>query len=203
MMQQIMESILERRAERIAQVVLPHLPKVGHILDVGSGTGHNARRMAANSGLEFLETDVVDMHTVGRGPVLFDGSTLPFPDGAFAATLLLFALHYVVDPVGILRELGRVTNGRVLVLQSTYSDRTGNWLLRLREFVTGRVAFTAAKASGLIQTPHCSLYPQQFFTRPELVAVMQQSGLRVQSVHRYDHLGRWVSRDLYVLETCS
>ena len=42
----IMERLLRRRAERLVRFILPELPAVGPVLDVGSGTGHNADCLA-------------------------------------------------------------------------------------------------------------------------------------------------------------
>ena len=149
-MKSIMDRLLRRRAARLVRFILPDLPTVGPILDVGSGTGHNAACLAGIAPLDVIEADVVDFHLIGRGPVLFDGKVLPFPDAQFSASILLFVLQYVAEPESLLNEMCRVTTGRVMVLQSIYSGPIGHAILRAWEFVTGHFAFVVASAFGLI-----------------------------------------------------
>ena len=155
-MKWIMERLLRRRAERLVRFILPELPAIGRILDVGSGTGHNADCLAGIAPLDVIEADVVDIHLVGRGPVLFDGKTLPFPDAHFSASILLFVLQYAAEPELLLSETRRVTSGRVMVLQSIYSGRIGHWVLRAWDFLTGRFALLVAGTLGLISARTCA-----------------------------------------------
>ncbi len=80
---------------------------------------------------------MVDFHVVGDGPVLFDGTRLPFADRVFDACLLAFVLSYTDDPVALLREAGRVAAHRVLVLQSSPRGRSGRVTLWLRGWIQG------------------------------------------------------------------
>ena len=45
----------------------------------------------------------------------YDGQTFPFADDAFDAVLFADVLHHDTDPVGLLREAGRVAKSLVLV----------------------------------------------------------------------------------------
>ena len=58
---------LRRRAERLTRRLVPHLPAGARLLDIGSGTGHNARALRVRTGGSCLEADVVDFHVVGGG----------------------------------------------------------------------------------------------------------------------------------------
>jgi SAM-dependent methyltransferase len=196
----IMDRLLQRRAERLIRFILPELPPIGPILDVGSGTGHNADCLAGIAPLQVIEADVVDIHLVGRGPVLFDGKALPFPDAQFSASILLFVLQYAAEPELLLKETSRVTSGRVMVLQSIYSGRIGHSVLRAWDFLTGRLAFLVASAFGLISARTSALRPEQLFTRESLEQLLGKSGFRVLAVRRLDALAVHVSRELYVLE---
>ena len=195
-----MDRLLRRRAERLVRFMLPDLPTVGPILDVGSGTGHNADCLAGRAPVEVIEADIVDIHLVGRGPVLFDGKVLPFPDAQFAASILLFVLQYAAEPELLLKETRRVTSGRVMVLQSIYSGNIGHSILRAWDFVTGRLAFRLAGTFGLVSARTSALRPERFFTRASLEQLLADSGFRVLAVRRLDALSLHVSRELYVLE---
>lgn len=202
-MKRLLDNLLLRRAKRLIQFVLPNLPAIGPILDLGSGTGHNANFLANMTQVEIVEADVADIHSVGNGPVLFDGTVLPFPDKHFTGTMLLFVLHYSHDPSALLKEASRVTSGRVIVLQSTYSGTIGRGLLSTRDFLTGRFAFSLVRTLGLISSTKCALRPKQYFTRQTLEAVFEESGCRTQAVYQFDSIPSCLHRDLYVLEPTS
>ena len=97
---------MRRRARRLAERFAPHLATGATVLDVGSGTGHNAEALRIFGVRTCAEADVVDFHVVGDGPVVFDGTRLPFDDRAFDSCLLVFVLSYVDDPTALLRETG-------------------------------------------------------------------------------------------------
>lgn len=197
--------LAEHRANQIVVRLLPHLPAVGRVLDVGSGTGHNAVALRASADVECLEADVVDMHVVGTGPTLFNGHCLKFGDGEFASSLLLFVLHYPNDPLQLLREIRRVTTGRVLILQSTYRGRVGLAILKLREFVLGRFAFRLARVTQFIDAVPCPLKPQRYWTREDVIELGNRAALTLREIvpeRPSSRLtgSRFISRDLFVWE---
>jgi SAM-dependent methyltransferase len=86
------------------------------ILDVGSGLGNLARRVAAAApagevwGVEHsaaqlarAAADRPNLHFVQA-----DAHALPFPDGRFDVVYCRYLLEHVADPAGVLREMGRV-----------------------------------------------------------------------------------------------
>jgi ubiquinone/menaquinone biosynthesis C-methylase UbiE len=103
---------LRRRAGHLAGRIAPHLPTGATVLDIGSGTGHNAEALRARGARTCVEADVVDFHVVGVGPVVFDGARLPFADRVFDACLLTFVLSYADDPAALLHEAGGSPPGR-------------------------------------------------------------------------------------------
>ena len=199
-MKPLLDALLFRRAEHLCRRLCPHLPARGRVLDVGSGTGHNALVLERRTGLVVTEIDVAPMNCVGRTPLLFDGARLPFADAAFDAATLLFVLHYAVDPVLLLREARRVTRGPLLVLQSVSTSRTGAALLRAREWAQGRGAYRATQWAGLLPRGPHPLNPQCFHTRPSLDRLIAAAGLHL--VAREPSVDGWpgLSRDLLILE---
>lgn len=199
-MKRLLDALMFRRAEQLVRRLRPHLPGSGRLLDVGSGTGHNALVLERRTGLAVTEIDVAPMNCVGRTPLLFDGARLPFADAAFEAATLLFVLHYAVDPALLLREARRVTRGPLLVLQSVSASRTGAALLRAREWGQGRGAYRATQWAGLLPRGPHSLTPRCFHTRPSLDRLVAAAGLRV--VVREPSVDGWpgLSRELLGLE---
>lgn len=193
--------VMERRALALFRRISPHMPSDGIIADVGSGTGHNAEQIRRRTSLVVNEYDVTDLHWTGPGPTLMQGASVPAPDRSHAVVLLLFVLHYPESASQLLRDARRVSRGSVIVLQSTYSGAWGLFVLRLREFVWGRLAFEMAVFLRLIQDGDCPLSPRRFYTRPELLDEFQRAGFIVRSIHPANWPGLNVSRDLFVLES--
>jgi ubiquinone/menaquinone biosynthesis C-methylase UbiE len=190
---------MERRAHSIAARVSAALPDQGAVLDIGSGTGHNAQALARRTGLQVVEADVTDLSMVGTRAIRFE-RVLPFRSGAFMAGLLIFVLQYCENPPELLREVARVAGGRVLVLQTTSAGRLGHAVICLEEIIWGPLAFLIARAAGLIGPARFTLGARRHYTRALLLEHIQQAGLRVRahSAHRWPLVA--VSDDLYVLE---
>lgn len=199
-MKALLDRILARRARHVLARLRPHLPPRGMVLDVGSGTGHNASAIENSTGLRVAELDVADINALGRPVVLFDGRTIPFATRSFDAATLLFVLHYVPDPERLLRELIRVSRGPVLVLQSVHAGPAAEMALRIRECIQGRLAFRIAARAGLIPSGPCPLAPLRYYTRRALHALFARAGLRVAAWSASSRIAPCLSRDLYVLE---
>jgi SAM-dependent methyltransferase len=191
---------LRRRAGHLAGRIAPHLPAGATLLDIGSGTGHNAEALRARGARTCAEADVVDFHVVGGGPVLFDGARLPFADRVFDACLLAFVLSYADNPAALLREAGRVASRSVLVLQSSPRGRAGRVALRLRGWAQGRLAFRLCAILGLIPPSHSPLRSRRLLPRERVCGLADEVGLRLAQVVPDPGLLGLVSRDLFVLE---
>lgn len=191
---------LGRRAEQLARRIAPHLPAGARLLDIGSGTGHNARALRLRTGGSCIEADVVDFHVVGDGPMLFDGERLPLPDNAVDVSLVVHALSYTEDPAALLREAGRVASRGVVVIQSTYQGAWGRAFLLVRGRIQGRLSFRVCRALGLIPPVADPLGTRHLFSRSRLEATVTRSGLVVQLWDSEPSSLSRTSRDLLVLD---
>jgi demethylmenaquinone methyltransferase/2-methoxy-6-polyprenyl-1,4-benzoquinol methylase len=113
-----------RRATRTALALRPG----ERVLDVGAGTGVSTEELG-RSGAYAVGADLsIGMLQAGRRarpavPLLAgDALKLPFPDGAFDAVTISFALRNVTDVDGALGELARVTRpgGRLVVCEFSH-----------------------------------------------------------------------------------
>lgn len=95
------------------------------VLDLAAGTGTSSEPLA-DAGVKVVPCDLsTGMLTVGkrRRPDLpftaGDATALPFADGVFDAVTISFGLRNVVDTVGALAEMRRVTRpgGRIVVCE--------------------------------------------------------------------------------------
>lgn len=193
---------LRRRSGRLVARIAPHLPAGSRLLDVGSGTGHNAEALRVGGGCSCTEADVLDFHVVGQGPVVFDGRRLPFGDRAFDVCLFAFVLSYPEEPASLLREAGRVASRRVLILQSTPRGGVGRIALRLRGWLQGTLAFRLCTILRLIPpSPSPSpLRKRRLLSRQEVGGLAVEAGLTVSRIVPETSLLGLVSRDLFVLE---
>lgn len=189
---------LRRRAARLAARVVPHLPPAA-LLDIGSGTGHNAAAPRAAGDRACVEADVVDFHAVGGGPIVFDGTRLPFADGAFDACLFTFVLRCAADPAGLLREAGREASGLVVILHSCPRGRAGRMILRARGWVQGALAFRICSILGLSTPAPAPMGRRRLPSREAVAGLADAAGLRLARFEPDPAGPRLVGRDLFVL----
>lgn len=124
------------------------------VLDLGAGTGVSTAELA-RSGAYAVGVDLsLGMLREGRRVrpgtplVAGDALALPFPDAAFDAVTISFALRNVVDPAAALREMARVTKpgGRLVVCEFSHPTWAPfravylSYLLRVLPAVANRVA---------------------------------------------------------------
>lgn len=192
--------LMDWRASQLTGRLMAWVPPGSRIADVGSGTGHNARSFQRGLGATVDEFDVADLHWIGPGPILFDGQKLRVADASYDVITLLFVLQYVADVLELLRDVGRVSAGRIIVIQSTYRGRWGRLWLSLRGLVWGRVAYRLASIAGVVKGPACSLKRRTLYTRQDLMWLFQEAGLRVIHFEPREWPGMQISRDLFVLE---
>jgi Methylase involved in ubiquinone/menaquinone biosynthesis len=158
------------------------LPAEGPVLDLGSGTGHLSARLERELGLEMIPADVSDIHVRGRPPVLVADGVLPFEEGTFSASLLLFMLAYPTDPAGLLAEVARVTRGPIILVQTLHSNRLGYVWLRAREFLWTFMAFHLSRFLGYVpRKAEFSMHTRRFYTPQALRGDLVAAGLSIRS----------------------
>jgi SAM-dependent methyltransferase len=107
----------------------------GRLLDVGCGAKPYEEIFAPHVteyvGIEYRETfsdtaaSTVAEGAGGKGPDhYYDGTRMPFEDGAFDTVVSFQVLEHTPDPEGLLREMARVTKkGGLLILTAPFSFR--------------------------------------------------------------------------------
>jgi SAM-dependent methyltransferase len=112
---------------QILPLAVSHLEGVERVLDLGSGEGHLARRLAREDqgrrlvvGLEPSVAQLVAATGQGGGPryVRGVGERLPFRDGSFDGVVCCLVIEHSSDPDALLAEAVRVlaVGGRFLLL---------------------------------------------------------------------------------------
>jgi SAM-dependent methyltransferase len=183
------DHLVRRYAEGQAAAVAPFV--VGaRLLDLGAGEGFVAAALARRGHAAIC----VDIGPFRRAPVryaVYDGSRLPFRDGAFETTLILLTLHHCAAPEATVDEAIRVTRRRLIVTESIYRSRLQRFWLETLDGRVNRFRHGGAMAPALAFGP-----PERW------AALFASRGLRAIATRR---LGAWWERlvhhpQLYVLD---
>ncbi len=104
---------------RKGRQIAPHV--VGDtVLDLGAGEGFVGRNLARTTGRTVLLADMAPVFQVPVPGFVFDGRSLPLPDGSVDTVVLSLVLHHARDPEHLLGEALRVARHRVVITESTF-----------------------------------------------------------------------------------
>lgn len=105
------------------------------VLEIGSGPGSLLESLRA-AGHDVVAIDIDDTaFDASLRPMIFDGRTIPFPDGAFGAALLATTLHHASDPDRLIAEAARVAP-RVIVIEDIYRSKAQRRLTLFADSLT-------------------------------------------------------------------
>ncbi len=182
----LLEAPLRRAARQSFRAVQPFVlgPRV---LDVGSAEGWIGELVSRQMHHDVQLLDVVDMNRTELPHRLYDGNSIPFPDGAFDTTLVMLTLHHCTDPEAVLREAIRVTRSRLIITESTYRTTPGRWMLWLMDSVVNACRSRCLMPEAL-----------HFRRVTEWRAVFREEGLHLRAQR---HLSRGLHRHVvFVLD---
>ena len=120
---------VRRPDPRIAALVHAALGDHAPVVDVGGGAGSyepGDRLVVAAEPSQAM----VDQRGPGAGPAARAvAERLPFPDGAFAAAMVILSLHHWPDPAAGLAEVRRVSAGPVVAFTFDPAVHDSQWLV--------------------------------------------------------------------------
>ena len=185
--------LMRRRARRKWGRIKRHLPEPpdasSRVLDLGAGEGFVGEAIQQSTGAQVSLADVVDFNQTELPLALYDGKRLPFGDDAFELTVIVFVLHHTKDAEQVLREAMRVTDGRVVVLESVYESPWQHRLLARLDRLANRL-----RSGGKMAAQEEHLH---FRTDAEWRAAFERLGLAIEHASIE---GRWIHQQaLYVL----
>jgi SAM-dependent methyltransferase len=180
--------LMQRRARFKWEWIEPHAGNPGRLLDLGAGEGYVGRE-AATDGWKVELADVIDFNRTELPLTVIAEPTLPWADGTFDSTILVFVLHHARDPRSVLREAERVTAGRVVVVESVAQSHWDRRWLPFADRLANRVRSGGAMTE---QEDHLC-----FRSAEEWRQLFTEAGLRVVGEDRRG--GWWHRRNLFVL----
>jgi SAM-dependent methyltransferase len=156
------EVVFGRRVRVLSREIAALVPP-GRLVDVGSGSGVLAARVASLRGDVTVEGfDVLVRPSPAIPTAAFDGRALPLCDDSAAGILLVDVLHHADDPGRLLEECRRVA-GVIVVKDHLYETRLDERILALMDWVGNR--------------PHGVVLPYGFFTATSWTALCDRAGL--------------------------
>jgi ubiquinone/menaquinone biosynthesis C-methylase UbiE len=126
----LLQTFLRRYARGEARALAPHVSG-RRLLDLGGGEGWVGEAVRALTPAWTCAADVGPFRLSSGPYVVYDGTRLPFGEGAFDTTLISLALHHCERPEAVLAEAVRVTRARLLVVESVYRSRFERFWLEL------------------------------------------------------------------------
>lgn len=118
---------LRKPDRRIAELISRALGPAGPVLNVGAGAGSYEPGGRSLIALEPSMT-MIAQRPKGAGPAICGrAEALPFDDDAFEAVMAALTVHHWTDQMAGLKELRRVSRGRIVILTFDPSAR-GFWL---------------------------------------------------------------------------
>jgi SAM-dependent methyltransferase len=129
-------AVFGRRVRVLAEHLAAVVPQGARVLDVGCGDGSIAARLGqlrADLSVEGIDVLVRPETAIPVAP--FDGTTIPFDDGAFDAVVFVDVLHHTEDPTVLLAEAARVAPGAVVVKDHLADGLLARPTLRLMDYV--------------------------------------------------------------------
>ena len=114
-------SIWRADARRKLRLARPWLSGDGTLLEIGSGPGSVLLEFR-RAGLSIDGLDIADSSfREDLRPAVYDGTRMPYDDGAYDTALLLTVLHHTPDPDAILREASRIAK-RVIIIEDVFES---------------------------------------------------------------------------------
>jgi SAM-dependent methyltransferase len=121
-----------------AEALCDYLDPGDSVLDVGCGTGHLSANMQEMYGVRASGVDVRDFRNDQIPFQLFDGTSIPFPDGSFDHVVLSEVLHHSHDPMALLTECLRVARRSIILFEDMPEGRVGKLILYLHVRIFAR-----------------------------------------------------------------
>ena len=187
-----------QHADRVLPLLLPYVSEEMVILDFGNGSGAVAHRLAEESGARVTGVDVAQNSLFPIPAVSYDGATLPFRDNTFDLVYSVFVIHHCPDAEAAVREMCRVSKGRMLLVEDVWT----NWINRFWLYLFHVIFDLFMLLMTLLgKATWSSFFRYQFKDDPGWKACLEKLGLRL--VHCQDVIlqaGYPVKHRLYVVD---
>jgi hypothetical protein len=169
--------------EEFSPFILP-----GETLKIGNGLGHLSEQIRQVA----KELTIIDVqtfpHTVNKDAVLiYPGYPIPFADKAFQTSILVFTLHHIPSNKEFFKEIVRVTEKRIILVEETYDNIFQKLHLYFRDWKVNRTAGQFSK-----------LHWNSYFRRKGIDNLAKDMGLK--EAHRKTKKHKTYYKELVILD---
>jgi ubiquinone/menaquinone biosynthesis C-methylase UbiE len=192
-----LEGVLDRRAGRMARLIVNELTDGEQVLDLGCGDLRIGTIVTQQKDVQWTGIDTVDYRDQAVTSSsdtrihfrVYEGDVLPFSPASFDTVVLAFVLHHCTDPAAVMDEAVRVTRGRLLIFEAVPRNRLELWIGKPYDWFVNR-----------LRSPNIAM-PFTFMTHDELVAAFQSRDLHlVRAVPVRTHPLALMQQVMYVVE---
>jgi len=188
------ETILEifdyPRVKKFLDVIKPHLPGEGAILETGCGLGPWEIKLGELGynmvGIDYQQECInkIKAFDASKEVFLADVRKIPFDDNSFSAYLSWGVIeHFAEGPEEVLKEAHRVIkDGGKLILTVPY----WNMFLRIKEPLN-RIK-RSSYMRRMFNKPEKAYYYQKYFRVRELEELISRSGFVIEKIMPVDHI---------------
>ena len=192
----VLDKIIHRRAHEKLELMADFLDIGGlnnFVLDLGTGEGYVGQEIAERTGAHVILADITDLNRTELPLVVYDGNRLPFAEGQFHLVVLVYVLHHAASPNTLVAEAARVSGGRIIILESTYTNQVQRSILTVLDYIVNYVRSSGRMSAGQ--------HKLDFRTLDEWTNTFRAAGLNVEIAH--DLGGLIHRRALFVLSKTS
>lgn len=161
-------AVFQRRVRVLSDLLVQELNEPGTVLDLGCGDGSIARAvMDRRPDLGFRGIDVLVRPRTLIPVELFDGNTIPAPDGSYDWVTIVDVLHHTDDPGHLVSEAARVARKGVVIKDHLREGPGAYATLRFMDWVGNK--------------GHDVRLPYNYLSRQEWNGIMACAGLKARS----------------------
>ncbi|MCY3999585.1 MAG: class I SAM-dependent methyltransferase [Bacteroidetes bacterium] len=136
------QTLLRYRSKTKFKRLRPFIPMINaplHVLDLGCAEGYLGQQIHDQLGARVILSDIESMNQTTLPHHQLKSGPLPWPPSHFDVVVLYYVLHHAKDPEALLREALRISNNRVMVVESVYTTSFQLQCLKIIDRIANRL----------------------------------------------------------------
>lgn len=172
LLQKMFKKQINKRAELIGKQMLSHIKDGQSILDFGCGDMVVSEFISSKRKVKITGIDVINYNCTDLKLVLYEGGKLPFKDNFFDVVFASFVLHHTNDPAFYLSELFRVSRGKIILMEDTFTNKYEKMATYLFDWITNHLESLRVKV------------PFNFLSVDEWKSIIKKEKISLVSIKR-------------------